>query len=324
MEHKVIEKTKTHEPAPQLLTQYLTRIGKIPLISPEREQELARRIQDGCLESRNQLVEANLRLVVTIATTYKWLSGSFMEIISAGNTGLLIAAARYHPNTAAKFSTYAGHWIRRKIKNHVDSIVYSHTLRVPSHVIAKIVEVSRKQFGNSEKGFLNFDDTLSSMNFSPRVNLGIRNTKFQAIPIDAPADPMTGPCDSDSHESTLADPLSKHPAESLDQRLHLSLLNRAFKALSPRQQLILKLRFGLLESAPHTLEEVGQKLKLTRERVRQIERAALQMLRTRMNFGDTHVAVRAGIHMEHFNIYMAKNGSMLKSKKKGEPSYALQ
>lgn len=257
---------------------YLHEIGKIPLLTSEEEIEISKRIENGDETAKEQMINANLRLVVSSAKRYIHGSGmSFLDLIQEGNTGLIKAVDKYDYHKGYKFSTYAVWWIRQAVTRAIAD--QSKTIRLPVHIreiMAKINKYTRKYvFENgtnpsiseiSEQIGLNIDKTEKIIQlYSDTVSL--------ETPIGEEEDSSLGDFISDKNVHEQFDYTEKQMmAEDVDNALSL---------LSDREQRILRLRFGFVDGRSYTLEEVGQEFNVTRERIRQIESKALRKLRTK-------------------------------------------
>lgn len=260
--------------AESLVERYLQEIGKVPLLSKEEERELARRIKAGDEEARERFISANLRLVVSIARRYHGYGLPLLDLIQEGNVGLLRAVERFDPEKGYKFSTYATWWIRQAIVRALSE--QGRIIRLPEHIIELIQKINEaEQKFLQDEGHRPALSELAEMLELPEEK--IRQAKeAAAYPLSLEA-PLT-----EGGGETLGDFLQldePHPAEEGTQEILISLLEELLSELPEREQQILELRFGLGESEPLTLEEVGQRLGISRERVRQLEEQALDRLR---------------------------------------------
>jgi len=259
--------------AQSLLERYLQEIGRVPLLSEEEELELARRLREGD-EAKERFIQANLRLVVSIARRYIGYGLPLLDLIQEGNVGLLRAVERFDPEKGYKFSTYATWWIRQAIARALAE--QGRTIRLPEHIIELIQRINE-----AEEGFLHDNgrrptlEELAAMLELPLEK--VRQAKEAAaypLSLEAPL--------GEREEETLGDLLGEEgpsPPEEIAKELLLSELEESLKELPEREQQILELRYGLKGKEPLTLEEIGKILGISRERVRQLEEQALERLR---------------------------------------------
>ncbi|HEX8763269.1 MAG TPA: RNA polymerase sigma factor RpoD [Candidatus Saccharimonadales bacterium] len=255
---------------------YLREIGKIPLLSAEAELELAQRVVDGDKMAKDQMAEANMRLVVSIAKRYVGRGLDLLDLIQEGNTGLLRAVEKFDPSKGFKFSTYATWWIRQAITRAIAD--QARTIRIPVHMVETINKLLRTQRRLTQE--LNREpsneEIASAMDIEVDKVEHIMKIKQDISSLDASIR-------DDEEESVLADFIEDEdtisPEESATNQLLKEQVKGMLGALTEREQKILKLRFGLEDGKQHTLEEVGQEFSVTRERIRQIEAKALAKLR---------------------------------------------
>ncbi len=265
------EGTPTNDP----VRMYLKEIGLIPLLTPERELELAERIANGDQKAKDELVEANLRLVVSIAKRYVGKGMFFLDLIQEGNLGLMKAVEKFDYNKGFKFSTYATWWIRQAITRAIAD--QARTIRIPVHMVETIHKVTRVQRQLLQD--LGREATASEI----AEKLGMPVEKVREI-MKIALDPVSLETpigeEEDSHLGDfIEDDQSPAPAETASYALLKEQINEVLHTLTPREEHVLKLRFGLEDGRTRTLEEVGKEFNITRERIRQIEAKALRKLR---------------------------------------------
>jgi len=257
------------------LKRYLQEIGQFPLLTPQQEIELAGKIKKGDAAAREQMINANLRLVVTIARDYTNLGLPLLDLISEGNIGLTKAVERFEPTKGAKLSTYAMWWIKQSIKRALAN--QSKTIRLPVHLADKIAKVRRVSLQMSDElGREPTDEELGeeigidSDKIARLKRVGIRPTSLDA--------PIT---DDDSMEfgDVIGDNEARTPFELLRDKNLLGEVDGLLGVLDPREKKIILQRFGLDGGNPKTLEDVGKDFGITRERIRQLQNTALAKLR---------------------------------------------
>ena len=254
---------------------YLKEIGKIPLIDANREVELAELISQGDEKAKNELVEANLRLVVSIAKRYVGKGMFFLDLIQEGNLGLMKAVDKFDHSKGYKFSTYATWWIRQAITRAIAD--QARTIRIPVHMVETIHKVSRysRQLLQENGHEATANEIAEKMNMSPEKVREILKIAQDPVSLETPIGE-----EEDSHLGDfIEDYDSPAPAETASYALLKEQLNEVLHTLTPREEHVLKLRFGLEDGRTRTLEEVGSEFNITRERIRQIEAKALRKLR---------------------------------------------
>jgi RNA polymerase primary sigma factor len=254
---------------------YLKEIGKVPLLSAEKELELANRMSNGDLAAKQQLVEANLRLVVSIAKRYVNRGMFFLDLIQEGNLGLMKAAEKFDHGKGFKFSTYATWWIRQAITRAIAD--QARTIRIPVHMVEtinKVLRVSRQLL--QEKGRDPLDEEIAKEMDMPVDKVrDILKIAQEPVSLEMPIGE-----EEDSHLGDfIADDNTPAPADAASYQMLREHLLEVLHTLTPREEAVLKLRFGLEDGRPRTLEEVGKVFDITRERIRQIEAKALRKLR---------------------------------------------
>ncbi len=255
---------------------YLREIGKIPLLNAEQELALAQRVVSGDKDAKDQMAEANMRLVVSIAKRYVGRGLDLLDLIQEGNTGLLRAVEKFDPDKGFKFSTYATWWIRQAITRAIAD--QARTIRIPVHMVETINKLLRTQRRLTQE--LNREPSNEEIAKAMEIEVDkvehIMKIKQDISSLDASIR-------DDEEDSVLSDFIEDEDTVSPEESATGQLLKEQVKdmlgALTEREQKILKLRFGLEDGKSHTLEEVGQEFSVTRERIRQIEAKALAKLR---------------------------------------------
>lgn len=254
---------------------YLKEIGKVPLLTAEEEVDLAIRIEQGDEEAKNRLNEANLRLVVSIAKRYVGKGMQFLDLIQEGNLGLLKAVEKFDYRKGYKFSTYATWWIRQAITRAIAD--QARTIRIPVHMVETIHKLGRVSRQLSQE--LGKDPTpeqiAQEMNMSVEKVREIMKISQDPVSLETPV--------GEEEDSHIGDFIPDEEAPAPSERAAFTLLREqlmeVLATLTPREQKVLKLRFGLEDGRQRTLEEVGREFNVTRERIRQIEAKALRKLR---------------------------------------------
>ncbi len=254
---------------------YLKDIGKIPLLSPEREKYLAEQIALGSKSAKDELIEANLRLVVSIAKRHVGKGMYFLDLIQEGNLGLIKAVEKFDYSKGYKFSTYATWWIRQAITRAIAD--QARTIRIPVHMVETIHKVSRtarqllQEYGKEPTT----DEIAERLGITPDKVREIMKIAQDPVSLETPIGE-----EEDSHLGDFVeDNDSPAPSDSASYALLREQLCNILHTLTPREEQVIKLRFGLEDGRPRTLEEVGKQFQITRERIRQIEAKALRKLR---------------------------------------------
>ena len=254
---------------------YLREIGQVKLLTPQEEVELAARIKKGDKRAREQMIKANLRLVVKIARDYEGIGLPLLDLISEGNIGLMKAVERFDPAKGGKLSTYGSWWIKQSIKRALAN--QSKTIRLPVHLVDKISKMRRAALRLQEE--LGREPTDEELGDELRISASrvaqMRMAAIRPASLDAPI----GDDDSNNFAEVVQDESADTPYEQLEEKTVTRMLREMVKTLDPREATILRARFGLDGGPQRTLEEVGQKFGVTRERVRQIQNIALKKLR---------------------------------------------
>ncbi len=255
---------------------YLRRIGRVPLLTSQQEVELAKRVERGDREAKRKLIESNFRLVVSIAKKYAGRSGmSFNDLIQEGNIGLIRAVEKFDWRKGYKFSTYATWWIRQAISRAIAD--QARTIRIPVHMVETI-----NRLGKVQRALLqrlgrepSIEEIAHEMELTPERVSEIFQMTPEPLSLDAPV----GDDQSSYLGDFIPDDEESSPVDAASNRVLREQLERVLQTLTQRERDVLKLRFGLDDGYPRTLEEVGQIFNVTRERIRQIEAKALKKLR---------------------------------------------
>ena len=254
---------------------YLKEIGKVPLLTADEEVGIARRMEAGDEEAKRELAEANLRLVVSIAKRYVGRGMQFLDLIQEGNLGLIKAVEKFDYTKGYKFSTYATWWIRQAITRAIAD--QARTIRIPVHMVEtinKLIRISRQllqEYGREPTP----EEIAKAMGISENKVREIIKIAQEPVSLETPIGE-----EEDSHLGDfIQDEDAPAPAEAASNALMKELLWEVLDTLTPREAKVLRLRFGLDDGNPRTLEEVGKEFHVTRERIRQIEAKALRKLR---------------------------------------------
>ncbi len=254
---------------------YLSEIGRVPLIDAKKEVELARRIRKGDASAKQQLAEANLRLVVSIAKKYMGRGLSFLDLIQEGNIGLFRAVEKFDPERGYKFSTYATWWIRQAITRAIAD--QARTIRIPVHMVETINKLTHTQRRLVQE--LGREPTVEELAVEMDMDIKkvrhIQKISQDIISLEAPV----GSEEDSKLGDFIEDEDAVNPFEATNKQLRKENVHAMLDFLTPRERKIIEMRFGLRDGIGHTLEEVGKEFNVTRERIRQIEAKVLQKLR---------------------------------------------
>jgi len=271
---KKVEIDLTVEPSLDSLRLYLRSIGRVSLLTAEQEVTLARRIERGDMEAKQRMIEANLRLVVSIAKSYLGRGLTFLDLIQEGSMGLIRAVEKFDYRRGYKFSTYATWWIRQAVTRAIAD--KGRTIRIPVHMVEKlnkVVHVERQlvqQLGREPTS----EEIAAELETNVREVRDVLRMAQQPVSLEKPI--------GEEEESELGDFVEDQTAESpfelASERLRRENLRRALAALPEREREVIEMRFGLTGERPYTLEEVGRAFNVTRERIRQIENHTLKKL----------------------------------------------
>ncbi len=270
---------------------YLREIGKIPLLTPEEEADLAKRIVKGDKKAKDKMVESNMRLVVSIAKRYGGRGLDFLDLIQEGNTGLLRAVEKFDPDKGFKFSTYATWWVRQAITRAIAD--QARTIRIPVHMVEtinKVLRTTRKLTSELNREPTN-EEIAKELDMEPEKVDYVMRIKQDIASLDASVGR-----EGDDEDSVLGDFVEDEerdsPEDSAANQILKEQLSEIIATLTDREQKIIRLRFGIGGGRPHTLEEVGAEFDVTRERIRQIEAKALSKLRKNKDTKKLHEYLR--------------------------------
>ncbi len=264
----------TIEPSLDSLRLYLRSIGRVPLLTAAQEVELAKRIERGDMQAKTHMVEANLRLVVSIAKGYLGRGLTFLDLIQEGSLGLIRAVEKFDYRRGFKFSTYATWWIRQAVTRAIAD--KGRTIRIPVHMVEKLNKVVHveRQLVQAMGREPTPEEIAFELDCTPHEVREILRMSQQPISLEKPV--------GDEEESELGDfvedQLAESPFEIAAETLRRENVRRALQALPKREREVIEMRFGLTGSQPRTLEEVGRAFNVTRERIRQIENHTLKKL----------------------------------------------
>ncbi len=273
--YKSLEKYEDDGSSPNLIKLYLNELRKSPLLSPEEEKALAKSIQQGDEQARKQMIESNLRLVVMIAKKYLFRGLPFSDLIEEGNIGLIKAVERFSPDKKSRFSTYATWWIRQSIERALANQAY--LIRLPIHICSdlnKLARVSRSLFNQLKRDPSN-EEIAAMMKLKPDYIERLKNVVNRTYSIETPVGRDTG------HllKNTIQDQDSDNAISLLENIERIEKVSSWLEQLREQEKTIIVLRFGLDDGEPQTLEAIGKRFSISRERVRQIESNVLTKLR---------------------------------------------
>jgi RNA polymerase primary sigma factor len=264
----------TVEPSLDSLRLYLRSIGKVPLLTAEQEVSLAKRIERGDMSAKTHMVEANLRLVVSIAKGYLGRGLTFLDLIQEGSLGLIRAVEKFDYRRGYKFSTYATWWIRQAVTRAIAD--KGRTIRIPVHMVEKLNKVVHveRQLVQSLGREPSPEEIATELECTPREVRDILRMSQQPISLEKPI----GEEEDSELGDFVEDEMAESPFEIASENLRKENVHRALQALPQREREVIEMRFGLTGGRPRTLEEVGRAFNVTRERIRQIENHTLKKL----------------------------------------------
>jgi RNA polymerase primary sigma factor len=266
-----------------ILGLYMREIGEVGLLTPAEEVQLARRIKRGDARARERLIRANLRLVVKIARDYEGFGLPLLDLINEGNMGLMRAVDSFDPSKGGKMSTYGSWWIKQSIRRAISNQVK--TVRLPIHIMEKVSKLKRAvtkltdEFGQEPSD----KDLALELGISLKRTVQLRHATVRVSSLDA----RLGEYDTRQVGDIIADEQAENPYDHLEQKTRLDLLRELIDRLPKRELNILRMRFGLDEGRECSLETIGKRFGVTRERVRQLQNLALRKLRKMMEARET-------------------------------------
>ena len=257
---------------------YVREIGQTKLLTPKEEVQLARRIQRGDESAREHMIKANLRLVVKIARDYENYGLPLLDLINEGNIGLMRAVEKFDPRKGAKLSTYAAWWIKQSIRRALSD--QSKTIRIPVHATDKLLHIRKAATKLEEE--LGREPTAEEigeeLDIPAKQVRQLQTAAIRPASLDAPL----GDDESNRIADVIADDRATSPYQDLEDKTNVDMVRQVIGILDPREMTILRYRFGLDGGGEKTLEEVGEKFGVTRERIRQIQNVALRKLRKKI------------------------------------------
>ncbi|HHT9104331.1 MAG TPA: sigma-70 family RNA polymerase sigma factor [Candidatus Wujingus californicus] len=263
-------------PAESALQIYLKEISKFPLLSPEEEKEITRKVAENDQRAREKLIRSNLRLVVNIAREYVNRGISFLDLIEEGNIGLIHAVKKFNPSMGYKFSTYATWWIKQAIRRAIRN--KAKTIRIPSYIVenvSKLKTVTTDLLNKLERP-PSVDEIAKQMDITAKKVQSIEDAIRSTVSLDA--SDVTGSDIIWALANIIPDKRTLTPEDELEEIFERESVAHLLDIINKREAMILKMRYGLSDGKPKTLDEIGKKLRLSRERVRQIEKATIQKL----------------------------------------------
>ena len=258
---------------------YLNEIGRYPRLTASEEKEVARKVNEGCLEARDRMINANLRFVVKIARDFEGYGMPVCDLINEGNIGLMKAVEHFDPERGVKFSTYSSYWIKQSVKRCLSN--QSRTVRIPIHMVEKISKVNHATRTFKES----FDRAPTEEELAAQLDMEVSDIKSilraqtRAVSLNSTFDEG----ETETLEDRLPDDGAVDPYAQLELQTSISRMCQMLDQLTDRDSTILKERYGLEGQNPKTLEEVGVEFGVTRERIRQIQNEALVKLRNLMD-----------------------------------------
>jgi RNA polymerase primary sigma factor len=270
-----VEQQRSADPSLDAVRLYLRSISKVPLLTAEEEVALAKRIERGDVHAKQQMVEANLRLVVSIAKHYVGRGLAFLDLIQEGSLGLMRAVEKFDWRRGYKFSTYATWWVRQAVTRAIAD--KGRTIRIPVHMVERLNRVVRteRQLVQSLGRDPTPQEIAAEADLTPQEVRDSLRMSAEPVSLQAPAG------DEEAELGDLiADELSESPTEAVAGTLRDAHVQETVSKLPHMQREVIKLRYGLEGDRPHSLEEVGERLRVSRERIRQIETTTLSKLRS--------------------------------------------
>jgi RNA polymerase primary sigma factor len=270
-----VEQQRSADPSLDAVRLYLRSISKVPLLTAEEEVALAKRIERGDVHAKQQMVEANLRLVVSIAKHYVGRGLAFLDLIQEGSLGLMRAVEKFDWRRGYKFSTYATWWVRQAVTRAIAD--KGRTIRIPVHMVERLNRVVRteRQLVQSLGRDPTPEEIAAEADLTPQEVRDSLRMSAEPVSLQAPAG------DEEAELGDLiADELAESPTEAVAGTLRDAQVHDTVSKLPHMQREVIKLRYGLEGDRPHSLEEVGERLRVSRERIRQIETTTLSKLRS--------------------------------------------
>lgn len=254
---------------------WLRRIGQIPLLSADQEIELANHCRQGCTECKKVLIEANLRLVVSIAKRFMGRGLSMQDLIQEGNMGLIRAVEKFDPDRGFRFSTYATWWVRQAISRSISD--HGRTIRIPVHTLEAVNRMMKAASQLQQR----LGREVTSIEVGNCMNISVERVEdFQrAIAEPLSLDSPVGDTDDSALGEFIVDRIMETPADAAERAILRARIESVLDTLADREREVIALRYGLTDGQPHTLEEVARTFQVTRERIRQIEQKALKKLK---------------------------------------------